>query len=329
MMHSANGIDGRGTRPVLLTGATGTLGFNLARLLAHNTRYHVVLPVRRVMPCLAGLGPQLETVRMDLSDQSQVEELLRRVQPDVIIHCAASGLRVPRQSWLELVDFNVGTTLRLFESYCRSQASHFIHVSTGRVYLEQRRPIHENDPVGTLHPYAASKAAADLLLQAAALASGRRLTIVRPFAFTGLRDFEPRLFPSLFHAAAARAPFPMTAGSQVRDFCAAADIARAVLLCVERTFVVQIERFNLGGGVPRTVRQWIETVCAELELTVEVQFGQIAGPPHDPTYLVADIEEARNKLGWSPKTPLSYAVWELAREAAPGLPLRKPECSSW
>jgi len=327
MTHGANEIHGRGTRQVLLTGASGTLGFNLARLLAHDMRYHVVLPVRSMLPCLSALGPQLEPVQLELCEQNKVEELLLRVKTDVIIHCAASGLRIPRESWLELVDFNVGATLRLYESYCRSQASHFIHISTGRVYLEQGRPIRESDPVGTLHPYAASKAAADLLLQAAALESGRRLTIIRPFAFTGLRDFQPRLFPSLLHAAAARTPFPMTAGDQVRDFCAAEDIARAIILCMDSSPDAQIEKFNLGGGVPMTVRQWIETVCADLELPVQVQFGQIAGPPHDSMHLVADVEAAKNELGWHPTTRLSYAVWELAREIAPELSLRKPECS--
>lgn len=327
MTHTANGIRCGGEKQVLLTGASGTLGFNLARLLARDMRYHVVLPVRHLLPCLSALGPQLEPVPLELRKQNKVEELLLRIKPDVVIHCAASGLRIPRESWHEIVDFNVGTTLRLFESYCRSQASHFIHISTGRVYLEQGRPIRESDPVETLHPYAASKAAADMLLQAAALESGRRLTIVRPFAFTGLRDFQPRLFPSLLHAAAAGAPFPMTAGDQVRDFCAASDIARAIILCMDRSPIAQLEKFNLGGGVAMTVRQWIETVCADLELPVQVQFGQIAGPAHDPRHLVANVEAARNKLGWYPTTRLAFAVWELAREIAPGLSLRRPECS--
>jgi nucleoside-diphosphate-sugar epimerase len=313
------------TKRVLLTGASGTLGFNVARLLAVDKRYHVTLPVRRLLPALSALGPQLELVQMELREQSSIEDLLARTAPDVIVHCAASGLRPPRASWFELVSFNVETTLRLFESYCASRAAHFIHVSTGLVYRQQGRPIRESDPMQTLHPYGASKAAADLLLQAAAVEFGRSLTIVRPFAFTGVSDFRPRLFPSLIHAASVREPFAMTAGEQIRDFCAAEDIAQAIVLCVDRVPEIQIEEFNLGGGVPISVRRLVETVCSELSLDVKIQFGQSTLQSYDPMHLVADISTARQTLGWHPTTRLSYAVWELAQEMAPELSLRKPE----
>lgn len=315
----------KGTRRVLLTGASGTLGFNIARLLAMDTRYRAILPVRRLLPRLSALGPQLEPVPLDLREQSRFEDLLASTEPDVIVHCATSGLRPPQVPQSEVISFNVDTTLRLFSGYCKSRASHFINISTGMVYRDQGRPLQESDPVETLQPYAASKAAADLMLQAAAVESGRRLTIIRPFGFTGLQDFRPRLFPGLIHAAAAREPFLMTAGDQIRDFCAVEDIARAIILCVDRVSETQIEKFNLGSGVPMSVRQWVETVCSDLELQVEAQFGQISYPPHDPRHLVADVSAARHLLGWFPKTRLSYAVWELAQEVAPDLPLRKPE----
>jgi dTDP-glucose 4,6-dehydratase len=223
--------------------------------------------------------------------------------------------------------FNIDTTLRLFERYCRSEAHHFVHVSTGLVYRLQGRPIREDDPVETWQPYAATKAAADMLLQAAAVEYGRTLTIVRPFAFTGSGDFLPRLFPSLFHAAASGTPFSMTPGNQVRDFCAVADIARAIVLCVDHTPATQIEKFNLGGGVPMSLRQWVESVCSDLALEVEVQIGKIAFPAHDPMHLVADIGRAERFLGWRPTTRLSFAAWELAHEIAAGLAMRKPERS--
>jgi nucleoside-diphosphate-sugar epimerase len=316
-------------RRVLLTGASGTLGFNIARLLATDVNCHLLLPVRRPLPYLAALGPQIELVPLELRDKKSVEDLLARTDPDVIVHCAASGLRPPRASWFELISFNVETTLRLFESYCLSRVSHFIHVGTGLVYRPQGRPIRESDPVETLHPYGASKAAADLLLQAAAVEFGRTLTIIRPFGFTGLQDFRPRLFPSLLHAALAREPFAMTSGEQIRDFCAVEDIAQAIVLSIDRVPEAQIEKFNLGGGGATRVRQLVETVCSELGLQVQIQFGQNPSPPYDPAYLVADISAARQALGWYPTTRLSYAVWELAQEMAPELSLQKPERSLW
>jgi UDP-glucose 4-epimerase len=81
------------------------------------------------------------------------------VDPDVVVHCAASGLRPPRASWFEMMSFNVETTLRIFETYCNLPASQFIYISTGLVYREQQRPLREDDPIESLQPYGASKAA--------------------------------------------------------------------------------------------------------------------------------------------------------------------------
>ena len=193
------------------------------------------------------------------------------------------------------------------------------------VYRPMARPLHESDAVATLQPYAASKAEADRLLQEAASRRRRRLTIIRPFGFTGVRDFRPRLFPSLIHAAAAGEPMPMTGGEQLRDFCAADGVADAIRRCIVRDSGDCLETFNLGGGTALSVRTWVETVCSELGLSVPFLFGRIPYGPHDSMVLTADSEAARRKLGWQPDRRLSYAVWELAQEMAPGLPIRKPE----
>ena len=130
---------------VLVTGATGTLGYNIARLLAADPGYQAILPVRSFPAPLVALGPQLGLVELDLCDRSQTRDLLRRTQPDVVVHCAASGLRPDKPSWFDLVSFNVEATLRLFESCCESGNTHFIYISSGLVYREQGRALLESE----------------------------------------------------------------------------------------------------------------------------------------------------------------------------------------
>lgn len=313
---------------VVVTGATGTLGYNIARLLAVDPRYHAILPVRSFPSPLLALGQRLELVELDICDRARTLDLFRSTQPDVIVHCAASGLRPEKPSWFDLVSFNVEATLRLFESCCQAGSAHFIYISSGLVYHEQPRALLESDPLETLHPYGASKAAADLLLKAAAVEFKRTLTIIRPFAFTGLQDTVPRLFPGLIRAAAIAQPFAMSSGDQIRDFCAAEDVSRGIMLCIDRVPLSRIETFNLGSGLALSLRQIVESVCSELDLPVKVQFGKMARPEHDPSHLVADISAARRMLGWKPTIRLAHAVWELAQEMAPNLALPRPErCS--
>ena len=101
--------------------------------------------------------------------------------------------------------FNIHSTLMLFEKSCALPDCHFVYISTGLLYREQGRRLRESDPVESLHPYGASKAAADLLIRAAAEEFQRTLTVMRPFSFTGLHDAKGRLFPSLLRRGRRRA----------------------------------------------------------------------------------------------------------------------------
>ncbi len=310
---------------ILVTGGSGTLGFNVLRRLADAGRYDIVAPLRTRHAKLDSLSEHVQFVDHELSDAIHTAQIFERVNPDVIVHCAASGLRPPKGSWFDLMHFNVESTMRLFQMNCRfDHQSHFIYVSTGLVYREQGRPLRETDPIETLHPYGASKAAGDSMLQAAAAEFKRRLTIVRPFAFTGAHDGGERLFPRILAAAVSGEVLPMTEGRQVRDFCAVNDIARAVELAIEAPQAGTTEKYNLGSGLSVPLRSLVEKVCAELEIAPKIEYGAVKMHPFEPMHSVADIAHAREVLGWQPEVPLARAVWELGQEQYPALKMKEP-----
>ncbi len=135
--------DDRGRPKILLTGGSGTLGYNILRQLANDGRYQVVAPLRDIRSVATEvLSDKIQFIQHDLSDAIHTAQIFERVNPSVIVHCAASGLRPPRASWFELMQFNVVSTMRLFQMNCRlDQDSHFIYVSTGLAYREQGRPL--------------------------------------------------------------------------------------------------------------------------------------------------------------------------------------------
>src|SRR3569833_2254206 len=139
---------------VLVTGASGTLGFNLIDLLLRTGQYEIYAPIRQRQPFLDHLGPSVHFVLHNLEDERETIELVNEICPDVVVHCAASGVRPPRTEWFKMVAFNVSGSISLFKAYCGLPASsRFIYISTGLVYRVQGRPVREDDPVGTLHPY--------------------------------------------------------------------------------------------------------------------------------------------------------------------------------
>jgi nucleoside-diphosphate-sugar epimerase len=286
------------------------------------TRLHILM--RTADPGLFANLSHVTIEQVDMVDTARLSQSVERFQPNAIIHCAASGVRPSKIDYFDFVDLNVSATLHLFRASCAIDGCHFINVSTGLVYGSQERPCREGDPVNTLHPYGASKAAADCLLRAGAERLGRHLTIVRPFSFTGIHDGGDRLFPSLLQAARDRTPFAMSPGTQLRDFCAVQDVVDAISLILEEGEQTSRDIFNVGSGLSVSLGRIVHSVVRQLELDVDIQLGVRPFHPLEPTNLVADISRTQS-LGWRPKVNLAYAVWQLAQSQFQDLVVVKPE----
>jgi len=308
-----------------VTGASGTLGYNIVRHLglAH-PETSLRLLMRTPDAALFADLPNATLAQVDIAHTESVRQEVLDFQPNAIIHCAASGVRPSKIGWFDLIRLNVSATVALFEASCEIDRCHFIHISTGLVYGEQGRPCREGDPIDTLHPYGASKAAADCLLRAGAEQLKRHLTVIRPFSFTGLHDGGDRLFPSLLRSAQKGLPLSMSAGTQIRDFCAVQDVAEAVCLVLEEGTIPGRDVFNVGSGQSLSLRSIVGSVCRQLGLDIELRVGELPFHPYEPMHLVADIRLAES-LGWKPKTNLAYAVWQLARSQFPDLRVTEPE----
>jgi UDP-glucose 4-epimerase len=310
---------------VLITGASGTLGYNVVQSLARkHPETHLHILMRAVDPTLFAGLPKVTLEEVDMGDTQRLMEAVRAFQPNAIIHCAASGVRPNKLAYFDFVDLNVSATLHLFRASCEIDGCHFLNISTGLVYGSQERPCREGDPINTLHPYGASKAAADCLLRAGAERMNRHLSIVRPFSFTGIHDGGDRLFPSLLRSAFERKTFEMSPGTQLRDFCAVQDVVDAITLILEEGDQPSRDIFNVGSGLSLSLGRIIHSVVRQLGLDVEIKMGARPFHPLEPLSLIADISHTQS-LGWKPRTNLAYAVWQLAQSQFPRLELTKPE----
>ncbi len=312
-------------RRVLVTGPSGTLGYNIVRHIARKYPATRILAfLRHPDPNLFGDFPNVAQQRMDITDTAALTRATLDFQPNAIVHCAATGVRPSNISWFDVIDINVSATVQLFRISTQISDCHFVHISTGLVYSAQNRPCHEGDPVDTLHPYGASKAASDSLLRAGAERLDTHLTVVRPFSFTGLFDGGNRLFPTLLRCATEGTPMKMSSGVQMRDFCAVQDVAEAICLILEHGKKRARKTYNVGSGLCLPLRAIVESIVSQLGLNVDIRFGDLSLHPYEPLQLVADLSLIRT-IGWEPKTNLAHAVWDLARNQFPDLQVKEPK----
>lgn len=312
---------------IVLTGASGLLGTSLLRQLEENEL--PVLLLARNTAKIASIGTETVRISADLMDFESWAESIVEFKPDFIIHCAAIGtLFHQRENWASVFAFNFQSALNLARAIERCEANcQFIQLSTGLVYAPKDGAISEQDAVGPQDLYAVSKRIADELLCERLPKLNRKLTILRPFNFTGVGDHGGRLFPSLLQAAANNQEMVLNDGKQIRDFCAVNDIAQAVRKVIDWRLSDQgnqIEIFNLGSGKALPLEQTIRNNLEQLQCTLDLKVKT----NNQPAKLnLPDISKATELLGWQPSTNLAYALWELAQNDFPQLRVIEPQRS--
>jgi CDP-glucose 4,6-dehydratase len=140
-------------------------------------------------------------VLLDILDREKLKTEFERISPDIVIHFAAQSL--VRESYREpsrTFDVNFTGTLNLLLGIPMNDAVTLV-ITTDKVYRPKNPPIphSENDSLGGLDPYSASKAAADLLVQSWMASNPQQiLGIARAGNVIGGGDnSSERLFPDI------------------------------------------------------------------------------------------------------------------------------------
>ncbi len=134
------------TTKVLVTGASGQLGFDLVRVFRGSFE---------VVSC--------DREAMDITDWKKVEEVLRREKPDIILHAAAYTKTKEAESSPEET-FRVNALGTYFLAHaCASRGGIFVYISTDYVFGNEKTSYTENDTPHPLNVYGASKLAGEYM----------------------------------------------------------------------------------------------------------------------------------------------------------------------
>jgi dTDP-glucose 4,6-dehydratase len=299
---------------VLVTGGAGFIGSHLVR---HLLRAHPSLSVT-TLDLLTYAGrrdnlqealddPRHRLVVGDIRDAGAVEEAAEGCA--AIVNVAAET-HVDRSimGGDEFIETNVLGTKRLLD-HARAHELRFVQVSTDEVYGDVEPPhrSREGDPLLGSSPYAASKAAGDLLVLAYARTYGVDASITRGSNTYGPRQFPEKLIPLFATNALDGLPLPVYGdGMQVREMLYVGDHVSAIDLVLHRGRPG--EAYNVGAEheVPN-----IETTRRILALTGrdESLIRHVADRPgHDRRYAI-DCGKLR-ALGWERATGFDEGLAE-------------------
>ncbi len=283
---------------VLVTGAGGYLGRAVVEALDHAGHE----PVAMVHSDRSTVPADVETRPGDLLRADSLADAVRGV--DAVCHLA--GLTRARESWdqpLRYFAVNVSGTLALLDAMAASGAGVVVFASTGSIYgTPELQPMSEDLPDAPPHPYAASKQAAESVIEWQARAGGLGAVVLRLFNVAAGTDPDPtRIVPRVLAVAAGESPSVEVNGdgSVVRDFLHVDDAARAFVAALDAgPRVGAFRRYTIGSGVGTSVRDVVTAA------------GRVTGRPipviHrpsavEPQALVCDPTRAAADLGWKPR----------------------------
>jgi GDP-4-dehydro-6-deoxy-D-mannose reductase len=304
---------------IVVTGATGFAGGWLVEtLLARGGADVVGLNRRAAWPSpLAHLAGRAELRACDLLDAAAVEALMRDVQPQQIFHLAGyaqvgRSFDEPDAAW----DANLTATRRLYEAVGRwGGRPRILFVGSGLVYGDADgpdRPPDENAPLRPATPYAASKAAADLLSYQVAARPGLEVVRARSYNHIGPRQ-RPEFAVAHFAQQLAevergdRPPLLETGNlSSRRDLTDVRDMVAAYLLLMERGRAG--EAYNVGTGVAVSMQTVLDRLRALADAAVEVRPTAAFLRAADQAVVVADASKLRRETGWAPRNTLDQTL---------------------
>lgn len=291
---------------VLLTGAGGFVGANLARrLLADGHRVHLVTSPGSDEWRVAGLDAARSAV--DLADAGAVDTLLAEVRPEWIFHLAAHGAYSWQTDVRKIVSANVVGSANLLESALAVGFESFVSAGSSSEYGFKPTAQDESDPVEPNSAYAVSKAATTMLFRHASLAHDLPITTLRLYSVFGPWEDPKRLIPALVcNGVAGRLP-PLVNPEIARDFVYVDDAVEAFVLTA-RTEVAPGEIFNVGTGVETTIAGAVETAREVFAISAEPDWGSMPDRAWDTRTWVGNPAKIKAALGWRPATSFAEGL---------------------
>jgi len=289
---------------VLVTGGAGFIGSNFVRFLLENTSEEVLtldaLTYAGSKSNLKGLesADRHTFVEGDIRDEDLVSDLIG--DADAVVNFAAES-HVDRsvQSSKPFVSTNVEGTRTLLDAARNHDLERFVQISTDEVYGEiESGTFEESDPLEPRNPYAATKAAADLLARSYFVTHDVPVLITRSSNNFGPRQHAEKLIPKFIERARDGRSLPVYGdGSNVREWLYVEDNCRAIDRVLRDGVVGDI--YNVGSGIEKqnieVTKEIIRTVGASEHLIEFVP--DRAG--HDQRYALDTTKiEA---LGWNPR----------------------------
>ena len=283
----------------LITGATGFVGANLARVLLQEQSNEVFITARktsdfsRLVDCqnlLKGIS------YVDLADRKAVFAAVSSVQPEVIYHIATYG-GFPGQADTNMaIQSNLVATMNLLDAAVSMDVQQFINTGSSSEYGIKDMPMKESDICEPLNFYGITKLAATNYCTMLGKNLNYKVCTLRLFSPYGDLEDASRLYPSIKNSLLNGERPKLSRPNSVRDFIPIEKVMLVYKAIIKRKYVCG-DIINVGSGRQQTIEQFFKKIASEMRLDVEPIWGEAIARKIEPVRWEADIAKLRSLMG--------------------------------
>jgi dTDP-glucose 4,6-dehydratase len=305
----------------MVTGGAGFIGSNFTRyMLAKYPDYHIIvydkLTYAGNLDNLKDVGEQFASryafVRGDICNAEMVRETIRAYDVDTVVNFAADT-HVDRSIMDPdaFIKTDVYGTFVLLEAARELGLERYHQVSTDEVYGHvPEGASKETDTIAPRSPYAASKASADLMVNAYHVTYGLPVTITRGANNVGPYQYPEKVVPLFVTNAIDDLPLPLYGdGLQMRDYQYVLDHCEAIDIVLHKGEIGSI--YNVGTGTEMRNLDMTHLILELMDKPESLIQPVRDRPGHDRRYALDVLKICR--LGWEPAHTCEEAIEKTVR----------------
>ena len=310
-------------KSILVTGGAGFIGSHLVDRLLLEDEWQVSVvddfndfydpEIKRKNAKLHKDNLNYHLFEADIRDKTALEKIFGEVFTEgdfqCVVHLAArAGVRPSLQQPLLYAETNIEGTLNLLELARSHDIKQFVFGSSSSVYgINANIPFSEDDPIRQpISPYAATKAAGELLCHTYSHLYGIRCVCLRFFTVYGPRQRPDLAIHKFARLISEGKPIPVFGdGSTRRDYTFIDDIIAGVHAAIGYDDT-DYEAINLGESRTVELSELISLLEKELHQKAEIDRQPLQ--PGDVPQTYADITKARRLLGYDPRTQIEEGM---------------------
>ena len=304
---------------IIVTGGAGFIGGNFVHYMLNKYNDYDIICLDALtyagnMETLEPVmnNPHFKFYKADIADRNAVYEIFEKEKPNIVVNFAAES-HVDRSidNPSIFLQTNVLGTGVLMDACRKYGIDRYHQVSTDEVYgdLPLDRPdlfFTETTPLHTSSPYSASKASADLLVQAYYRTFKLPVTISRCSNNYGPYHFPEKLIPLMIANALYDKELPVYGkGENIRDWLYVEDHCSAIDLIIHKGRVGEV--YNIGGHNEKTNLEVVKIILKELNKSESLIKYVTDRPGHDMRYAI-DPTKIHTELGWLPATKFEDGI---------------------